>query len=131
MQYASKVMKKTAARVVVTQAVITAIITILIILMSSPANALAVFYGGIITVSGTVLMAWRITRVARSGSQNKADGYREMAIGVVQKFIFTILLFAFGMGYLNLTPAYVLIGFAVTQISYMFNRVDTSYKPGK
>jgi ATP synthase protein I len=87
---------------------------------------LAAIFGGSITLSGTLLMAWRIIRAADVAFTEKQQGYIEIYIGVLQKFFLTLLMMAVGMGYLKLDPIALLVGFAVTQLSFLANKVDTT-----
>ena len=72
-------------------------------------------------------MAWRINRAGEVVATQKQQGYIEIYIGAVQKFILTLVLMEFGMGYLRLDPLALLVCFAMTQMSFIANKVDTSH----
>jgi len=92
---------------------------------------LAALYGGSITLAASLLMAWRITRAGEVAAADKQQGYIEIYIGAFQKFFLTLALMAIGMGYFKLDPLAILISFAITQMSFIANKVDTRYVPGQ
>lgn len=129
MSFATVVMRRVVRRLFIIQLVLTLIIALSYLIFQSLNGFFAALYGGCITLSGTLLMAWRISRAGEAGSKEKQQGYIEIYAGVVQKFILTLVLMAIGMGVLKLDPLAVLVGFAITQFSFIANKVDTSYQP--
>lgn len=129
MSFATVVMRRVVRRLFIIQLVLTLIIALSYLILQSLNGFFAALYGGCITLSGTLLMAWRISRAGEAGSKEKQQGYIEIYAGVVQKFILTLVLMAIGMGVLKLDPLAVLVGFAITQFSFIANKVDTSYQP--
>lgn len=128
MSFATVVMRRVVRRLFIIQLALTLIIALSYLTFHSLNGFLAAIYGGSITLSGTLLMAWRISRAAEVGSSEQQQGYIEIYAGVVQKFILTLVLMAFGMGVLKMDPLAVLLGFAITQLSFIANKVDTSYQ---
>lgn len=134
MSFAAQVMRRTARRLAMIQLVMTVLVagvTVLISGLSSDLDSalnlgLAALYGGLVTVSGTLLMAWRIRRAGEMGQRSKHQGYVEVYTGAVQKFILTLVLLGVGMGVIKLHPLAIIVGFAFTQLSYLANKVDTS-----
>ncbi len=127
MSFATVVMRRVVRRLFVIQLALTLIIALSYLIFQSLNGFFAAIYGGSITLTGTLLMAWRISRAGEAGSKEKQQGYIEIYAGVVQKFILTLVLMAVGMGVLKLDPLAVLVGFAVTQFSFIANKVDTRY----
>ena len=127
MRFATLVMKKTTKELLKKQLLITMVVAIFSAIIVGVSGFYAALYGGSITMIATIIMAWRINRIAHAGAQDKNQAYLELTIGVVQKFILTLILFAFGMGWLKLSPLIMIIAFILTQASYMFNQVNTSY----
>ena len=128
MSFAAVVMRRTALRLIKIQAVIVTIISLLFYLFAGLSAFLAAFYGGGIVILGSLLMAWRITRAGETGVREKQQGYVEVYLGFIQKFFLTMILLAIGMGWLKLSPIIMLIAFALTHLSYLFNRVDTRHE---
>ena len=131
MSFAAVVMRRVVRRLFIVQLLLTIFAAIACLAWQNINGFFAALYGGGITLSGTLIMAWRISRAGEAalpGKQTggKQQGYIEIYIGALQKFILTLVLMAFGMGYLKLDPLAILIGFAVTQLSFIANKVDTS-----
>jgi ATP synthase protein I len=130
MSFANVVMRRVVNRLIIVQAILTIVVALAYLAFQQTNGFLAALFGGSITLSGTLLMAWRISRAADAASPGqmsggKHQGYVEIYIGAIQKFVLTLVLMAFGMGYLKLDPLAILIGFAVTQLSFIANKVDT------
>ncbi len=118
-------MRRVVYRLFIVQIILTFIVALGYLAFQDLNGFLAALYGGSITLSGTLLMAWRISRASETAG-DKQQGYIEIYIGAIQKFFLTLILMAFGMGYLNLDPLAVLVGFAISQFSFIANKVDTS-----
>lgn len=129
MSFATVVMRRVVRRLLIVQIVITLIVALGYIAFQNLNGFIAALYGGSITLSGTLLMAWRISRAG--ASNEKQQGYVEIYTGAVQKFILTLVLLAIGMGLLKLNPLAMLLSFALTQLSYIANKVDTSFQAVK
>ena len=122
------VMRRVVRRLFIVQVVITFIVALGYFAFQNTNGFFAALYGGSITLSGTLLMAWRISRAGEVASTQKQQGYIEIYIGAIQKFVLTLVLMAIGMGYLKLDPLAILICFALTQFSFIANKVDTRHK---
>ncbi len=125
MSFAIVVMRRVVYRLIIVQFILTFIVALGYLAFQDLNGFSAALYGGIITLSGTLLMAWRISRAGETAG-DKQQGYIEIYIGAIQKFILTLILMAFGMGYLKLDPLAILVGFAISQFSFIANKVDTS-----
>lgn len=128
MSFAAVVMRRVVRRLFIVQVIITLAVALAYLTFQNLNGFIAALYGGSITLSGTLLMAWRISRAGDVASQEKQQGYLEIYAGVAQKFILTLVLMAIGMGGLNLNPLAMLVSFALTQLSFIANKVDTSFK---
>ncbi len=126
MSFAAVVMRRVVYRLMIVQVILTFIVALGYLAFQNINGFLAALFGGSITLSGTALMAWRISRAGEAAPTEKQQGYIEIYIGAIQKFVLTLVLMAFGMGYLQLNPLAILVGFAVTQLSFIANKVDTS-----
>ena len=129
MSFALVVMRRVVRRLLIVQLILTLIIALCYFVFDNTNSMLAALYGGSITLSASLLMAWRITRAGEVAATDKQQGYIEIYIGAFQKFILTLLLMAIGMGYFKLDPLAILISFAITQMSFIANKVDTRYVP--
>ena len=128
MSFAEVVMRRVVRRLLIVQFAILLIVAVVYLALNNINGFIAALYGGSITLSGTLLMAWRINRAGDIASQNTQQGSIEIYTGVMQKFLLTLLLMAVGMGYLKLDPVAILASFALTQLSFTANKVDTAFK---
>jgi len=126
MSFAKVVMRRVVRRLFIVQVLITFLVALAYITFQNTDGFVAALYGGSITLSGTLLMAWRISRAGEAASVEQRQGYLEIYIGAIQKFILTLVLMAIGMGYLKLDPLAILVSFALSQFSFIANKVDTS-----
>jgi len=129
MKFAGLVLNKVVKKLLFKQLIMSTIVAIVGFLFGGFYVSLAALYGGFITMVGTFVMSTHIYRAAKatSNSSQKQQGYFEVYFGVIKKFIATLLLFALGIGGLNLSPGIMVISFMITQFSFLFNQVDTSY----
>lgn len=127
MSFAALVMRRAVHRLLIIQFVIFMLVASVYLIFQSIDGFIAAIYGGGITLTGTVLMAWRIRRAGEVAAHEKQQGFIEIYAGVIQKFILTLVLMAVGMGYFKLDPLAILVSFALTQFSYLAIKVDTSY----
>jgi ATP synthase protein I len=95
--------------------------------------ALALIYGGAVTVAGTWLHAWRLLKIDAAG--DASDPTRvgaEVFKGAILKLASMIGLLAVGMGVLKLNPLAILIGFSVAYFGFLTARgYAPRSKPGK
>lgn len=130
MSYAAKVLASTLRRLVLVQVVLAVAAALIFLAVTGRVEqAAAVLYGGGIVILGSLLSGWRLARAAgHAGSDPKAH-LRELYIGFAMRFVVSLALLAVGMGLLwrGDAPAIlgIVIGFAVTQFGYAFNRVRT------
>lgn len=127
MSFATVVMRRVVRRLLIVQIVITLGVALGYLAFQNLNGFIAAIYGGSITLSGTLLMAWRINRAGVAAE--KQQGYVEIYTGAVQKFMLTLVLMAIGMGLLKLDPLAMLVSFALSQMSYIANKVDTRFQP--
>lgn len=83
---------------------------------------MAVLYGGAVTIATTLYSGWRL-RIATAGDEHGPGlNMTEFYKGTLLRFLLVIALLALGLGYLKLMPLAVIIGFAITQVGYLFGR---------
>ncbi len=128
MSFAEVVMRRVVRRLLIVQFAILLMVALVYFALNNINGFIAALYGGAITLSGTLLMAWRINRAGEIASSNTLQSSMEIYTGVMQKFILTLLLMAVGMGYLKLDPVALLVSFALTQLSFTAIKVDTAFK---
>jgi len=127
MSFALVVMRRVVRRLLTIQFIIMLVVAAIYLILESFNGFLAALYGGSITILSTLLISWRISRAGEVASNEQQQAYLEVYIGAIQKFVLTLILMAIGMGYLKLNALAILICFAATQLSFVFNKVDTRF----
>lgn len=132
MSYAAKVLASTLRRLVMVQVVLT-VAAALVYLATTGAvdKTAAVLYGGGIVVLGTLISAWRLLRATQAAGSDASRSMAELYIGAALRFVLALALLALGMGWIGLDPLGIIIGFAVAQLGYAFNRVRTDIGTNK
>ncbi|MEE9303493.1 MAG: ATP synthase subunit I [Thiotrichaceae bacterium] len=80
---------------------------------------LASFFGGAVAIVNTLLLSWRLQSAAEMADNNPDGGVLTLYLGVIQRFIFVLVMFGIGMGVLKLNPPAMLGTFALAQLAYM------------
>jgi len=80
---------------------------------------LASFFGGAVAIVHTLLLSWRLDSAAEMAGDNPDGGVLALYLGVIQRFVFVLVMFGIGMGALKLTPPAMLGTFALAQLAYM------------
>ena len=123
--FASLVMRRATYKLLKNQLLIVLLVATLSIIFFDLAILYACLYGGFIAIAGTLISSWRITR---AGSTGKHQGYIEIYLGAIQKYILTLVLFAIGIGALHLSAVAMIVTFSMEQFAYLFINVDTRNK---
>lgn len=76
-------------------------------------------YGGAIAIANTILLSRRLDSAGEMAKENPEGGVLTLYLGVVQRFIFVLVMFGIGMGVLKLLPPPMLGTFAVAQVAFM------------
>ncbi len=79
----------------------------------------ASFFGGAVAIANTLLLSWRLDSAAEMANDNPDGGVLTLYLGVVQRFIFVLVMFGIGMGALKFSPPAMLGTFALAQLAYM------------
>ena len=113
----------TARRVILIQLALVVLAAVIFSLEKGTNFALALLFGGGVTIAGTLLSAWRL-KVATQAVENSAPAVNavELYKAMFFKLALFIGLFALGLGVLKLAPLAVIMGFIVAQAGYLFSR---------
>ena len=76
-------------------------------------------YGGAVAIANTILLSHRLESAGGMAKDNPEGGVLTLYLGVVQRFIFVLVMFGVGMGVLKLLPPPMLGTFAVAQLAFM------------
>jgi len=120
-------------RTLTVQASLTLIAAVIALFTKGEHFALAVVYGGAVTIVGTWLHAWRLLKIAVTDVDTDPSHVgAEVFKGAILKLTAMIGLLAVGMGALKLNPLGVLIGFTVAYFGFLSARgYAPRSKPGK
>ena len=76
-------------------------------------------FGGAIAIANTILLSRRLDVAGAMAKDNPEGGVLALYLGVVQRFVFVLVMFGVGMGVLKLLPPPLLGTFAVAQLAFM------------
>ena len=133
MYQAKDSLREALRKTLTVQTVLILVAAVIALLTKGDRFALALVYGGAVTIVGTWLHAWRLLKIATTGEENDPTQVgAEVFKGAIFKLGAMIGLLAIGMGVLKLDPLAVLIGFTVAYFGFMFARgYAPRSKPGK
>jgi len=80
---------------------------------------IASFYGGGVAVTHTILLSRRLISAGSMANDNPEAGILNLYLGVIQRFIFMLVMFGVGIGILKLNPPAMVGTFALAQVAYM------------
>lgn len=116
-------LSETLRRTLMVQAVLTLVAALIAHQMRGLEFALALVYGGVVTIAGTWVHAWRLLKIAEPEVENDATQVgAEIFKGAILKLVVIMGLLAIGMGYFKLDPLAVLVGFIVAYVGFVFAR---------
>jgi len=76
-------------------------------------------YGGAVAIANTILLSRRLVSAGEMAEDNPQGGVLQLYLGVVQRFVFVLVMFGVGMGVLKLLPPPLLGTFAIAQLAFM------------
>ncbi|PID45650.1 MAG: hypothetical protein CSB47_07615 [Proteobacteria bacterium] len=80
---------------------------------------LAALYGGVVAMANTVLLSRRLESAGSMAADNPNAGTLTLYVGVVQRFVLTLVMFGIGIGLLKLNPIAMLGAFAAAQLGFV------------
>ena len=93
------------------------------------AGILPAAYGGAVAIANSILLSRRLTKAGEMAESDPDGGVLQLYLGVVQRFVFVLVMFGVGMGVLKLLPPPMLGTFAVAQLAFMlFGSKQTNKK---
>ncbi len=125
MSHAKKVLRSTLYRLLLAQAGLVVAVAAVYFATRGSWPAVAALFGGGIALLNSFISANRLERASRLGGDAQRS-MMELYIGAVARFVATPVLVAVGIVVLHLDPVAIIVGFAVAQLGYFFNRVRTN-----
>ena len=119
---AKDVLTETLRKMLLIQAVLTLIAAVIALLTKGNDFALALIYGGAVTMVGTWIHAWRL-KVATTPVENGPTlDVAGVFAGILLKLMVMAGLLAIGMTLLKLHALAVLLGFLIAYTGFLFGR---------
>jgi ATP synthase protein I len=112
--------KKGVGQVLLVQfvAIASAAIVALIWSQDGVTQALAVAFGGISTILGTGILAWRVSRSVDAVAEGKSHAVLYLYLGAIERFLYTVLLFGLGVVVLKLAILPMITGLIAGQVGF-------------
>lgn len=112
-----------AHRVLISQAMITALAVVTFTLTDGLRFGIAALYGGMVAILSTWLLKRRIGGVAQRVDLSSGKSMLLIYLGVAQRFVMVLVLLALALGILKLDPLACIVGFGLSQLGYVISRV--------
>lgn len=106
-------MRNVVKRLLLMQLVASAVVAALAAVFYGGQAGLAAMYGGMIALIMTVMLGWRLRQASQSASAAKW-----LMLGAMERMIMVCVVFAVGIGLLELLPVPILVGFGVAELAY-------------
>lgn len=84
-------------------------------------GAKSALYGAAVNLFMTYLLGRGVARAGHVALQSARSGMVILFIGVVQRFIFVLVLFGVGFAVLKLDPLAAIVGFGLVQLGYLIS----------
>lgn len=125
MSFAAQVLRKTVRKLLFFQLSVVLLTAAAYLLAKGGAAALAAGFGGGIALVNTLVSAQRLRKATEAAATDARRGMLELYLGALTRFIGTPALIAVGIVLLELDPVAIIVGFAVAQVAYLLNGVET------
>ena len=99
--------------------IISAIVITVIFGVQNSGHIVAALFGGVIPVSGTLLVIWHSLRAEKLNSKETGDNLRVLYRCAIERIALVVLLFALGLGILNLEPLPLIAAFVIGQMVFV------------
>jgi ATP synthase protein I len=112
-----------ARRLLAIQAVLVVAAGLACLVAAGPSEAQSALYGGSIALASAWLLQRRVRRAIQVATTHPGQETAVLYLGALQRFFMVVGLFALGMGWLELNPVPLLIGFGVAQLAFFAQRL--------
>jgi len=107
-------------RILISQAVITAVVACGYAVYLGSFAAFSATYGGVVMLLSTWWMARSVRRASLLAPRDPQGGSLALFGGMAQKYLFAIVALAVSLAVLKLNALALLVGFATTQAGFLF-----------
>jgi ATP synthase protein I len=112
-------MASSIRKLLVLQLLLTAVTSVFFFLYYGGFQAGSVWYGGAIASANCLLLEWRRHGADRGRALSAGESIRVLYRTALERFVLVALLFALGMGGLQLDPPALLAGFIMGQLALL------------
>ncbi len=113
-------------RLIITQLFVVLIVVIVAWVYRSTDGALAAFYGGMIAVTNTILLARRVTRAGEVAKTDPKHSVYILYFGAIERFVFALIALGVGLSLLKLDAIPLLAAFGLAQLAYILPNQSTT-----
>ena len=107
-------------KLVVLQLLLLAVTSSIFFMIDGGFRAGSVWWGGVIAMANGLLLEWRRHKADSGRALTAAESIRLLYRTALERWVLVALLFALGLGVLQLDPLAVLSGFIVGQVALVF-----------
>ncbi|MDH3526953.1 MAG: ATP synthase subunit I [Gammaproteobacteria bacterium] len=110
-------------KLLVLQLLLIAVTSVVFFLCYGGFQAGSVWYGGAIACANSLLLEWRRYRVDSGRALSAGTSLRVLYRSALERFLLVLLLFALGLGVLQLEPLALLTGFIAGQLGLVITGI--------
>jgi ATP synthase protein I len=118
---ASREIHDAARKLILLQVGVSTVIAAAFFMAKGQGEALAAFYGGVISIVIAFLLGRGVVRAADAARRDPKKSMLILYLGAVQRFALVLVLFGVGLKGLSLAFLPMLAGFAGAQLAYLSN----------
>jgi len=116
---ASREINDATRKLIALQVGVAAVIAAAFFMARGQGEALAAFYGGMISIVIAFLLGRGVARAAEAARQDHKKSMLILYLGAVQRFVIVLVLFGIGLKGLSLAFLPMIAGFASAQLAYL------------
>jgi ATP synthase protein I len=118
---ASREIIDAARKLILLQVGVSVVIAVAFFMAMGQGEAMAAFYGGVISIVIAFLLGRGVVRAAEAARQDHKKSMLILYVGALQRFILILVLFGIGLKGLGLSFVPMIAGFAGAQLAYLIN----------
>ncbi|SBS25089.1 F0F1 ATP synthase subunit I [Marinomonas spartinae] len=107
-------------KLLVSQVLVLAVLVALFYGVHGTENALAAIFGGSIAIGNSLLQKWHLVRAAKAAKSDPRKDLNKVYRCMIERWCWTLIMFALGFGLLKLTAFTLLASFVITQAVLFF-----------
>jgi ATP synthase protein I len=101
--------------------IITSVIVAALFLLQGPWESASALYGALASIATAMLLSRGIRRAGDAALSDPKKSMKILYLGAVQRFLLVVLLLGAGLALIKLEPVALIVGFALTRLSFLLN----------